>query len=217
MKKHHHRRDPRHYHRFFTVSSVDGVFTTLAAARRAWTSAGRPQPKGSSVWITEHRGPETIRTHTIARDPFNGTKAPHNQLTPAMYAALYRLEWENKSIWIGDLATHRATSHKLAAFGHVAIDPKGYVTITHQGIAALKAFQPNHTTKENEGTKDLVAFIWKQVHKDYKLRSVDGRKGHWIMGPSGSKYRGAMVDLSSTSLTRAELLDLARHHYGYRG
>jgi hypothetical protein len=40
-------------------------FRSLEAARQAWIDAGSPTTRGSSVWVTEHNGAETVRTITI--------------------------------------------------------------------------------------------------------------------------------------------------------
>mgnify|MGYP001215713282 CR=1 FL=1 len=52
----------------FTVSSIDGIFASLALAHAAWVAAGSPHPRGSSVWATEHSPcGDTIATTTLAR------------------------------------------------------------------------------------------------------------------------------------------------------
>jgi hypothetical protein len=63
--------------------------------------------------------------------------------------------------------------------------------------------------------RDLVRFVWRQVPEDYKLTSVDGRRGAWIMTPERSEYRGGLIDLEH--MPRNLLLELARRHFGYRG
>lgn len=50
---------------FWTVSAIDGTFPTLDAAKKAWFSAGKPKPHGSSVWATEYRGEKTLQTITL--------------------------------------------------------------------------------------------------------------------------------------------------------
>jgi len=50
----------------FTVSNLDGIYNSIEEALQAWIDAGCPRQRGSSVWITEHDGIETVRTITIA-------------------------------------------------------------------------------------------------------------------------------------------------------
>lgn len=50
---------------FWTVSSMDGDWPTLDAAKKAWFSAGKPKQRGSTVWATEHQGSKTLRTVTL--------------------------------------------------------------------------------------------------------------------------------------------------------
>ena len=50
---------------FWTVSSIDGTFPTLDAAKKAWFTAGKPKGHGNSVWATEHRGVKTLQTITL--------------------------------------------------------------------------------------------------------------------------------------------------------
>jgi hypothetical protein len=50
----------------FTVSNLDGIFPSLKKAIAAWNAAGKPPERGSSVWVTESRGFDTVRTITLA-------------------------------------------------------------------------------------------------------------------------------------------------------
>jgi|GEM_PF-4657197 len=51
---------------YFTVSNIDGTFASYSDALAAWVSAGSPRMVGSSVWISEHVGCDTVKTYTIA-------------------------------------------------------------------------------------------------------------------------------------------------------
>lgn len=50
---------------FWTVSSIEGTYPTLDAAKKAWVAAGKPKAHGNSVWATEHQGPRTLKTVTL--------------------------------------------------------------------------------------------------------------------------------------------------------
>lgn len=78
-----------------------------------------------------------------------------------------------------------------------------------QSGGRLQKRDPKHDTK------DLVRFVWSRVPRDYRLTSVDGHKGAWIMAPERSRFGGGMLDLRR--MPRAELLNLARAHFGYKG
>lgn len=43
-----------------------GFFPSLAAAKKAWENAGRPQERGSSVWASEDGEGSARRTATLA-------------------------------------------------------------------------------------------------------------------------------------------------------
>lgn len=51
--------------KFWTVSSMDGTFDSLDAAKKAWFAAGKPKAHGNSVWASEHHGEKTLRTVTL--------------------------------------------------------------------------------------------------------------------------------------------------------
>jgi hypothetical protein len=50
------------------VETLEGFFDSLDAARLAWTLAGLPRERGSSVWATEHSVSDwtTVRTVTLS-------------------------------------------------------------------------------------------------------------------------------------------------------
>lgn len=52
---------------FWTVFGVDGDYASLDDAKAAWIAAGRPQSYGNSVWASEHQGPVTLQTVTLAK------------------------------------------------------------------------------------------------------------------------------------------------------
>ncbi len=50
---------------FYTVNNLWGVFGSVKEAAAAWEKAGCPKDRGSSVWVTECLGMETLRTITL--------------------------------------------------------------------------------------------------------------------------------------------------------
>ena len=51
---------------FYVVSTLEETFNSIEEARQAWIDADCPKQRGSSVWISENCGVETLRTITLA-------------------------------------------------------------------------------------------------------------------------------------------------------